>query len=60
MSLIRGAFWLVLFAFFTFCFLVLFEYGVNDFQSGFKTEFARVKAFVMHEKTKPAADKPKQ
>ena len=60
MSLIRGLFWLVLFAFFTFCFLVVFEYGIHDFQSGFKTEFARVKAFVMQEKAKPGAEKPKK
>ena len=60
MSLLRGAFWIVLFLFFTFCFLVVFEYGIHDFQSGFKTEFARVKAYVMQEKAKPAADKPKK
>lgn len=46
MSLIRGLFWLVLFAFFTFCFVVLFEYGTKDFQSGFKKEFERVKTYV--------------
>lgn len=60
MSLLRGAFWIVLFLFFTFCFLVVFEYGIHDFQSGFKTEFARVKVYVMQEKAKPAADKPKK
>ena len=47
MSLIRGLFWIALFAFFTFCFVVLFEYGTADFSTGFKKEFERVKAFVM-------------
>ena len=46
MSLLRGLFWLVLFAFFTFCFVVLFEYGTHDFVGGFKTEFERVKTFA--------------
>ena len=47
MSLIRGLFWLVLFAFFTFCFIVLFEYGPHDFAVGFKKEGERVKTFVL-------------
>jgi hypothetical protein len=47
MSLIRGLFWLVLFAFFTFCFIVLFEYGTHDFTTGFKKEGERVKTFVI-------------
>jgi hypothetical protein len=47
MSLIRGLFWLVLFAFFTFCFIVLFEYGAHDFTSGFKKEGERVKNFAL-------------
>lgn len=55
MSLIRGLFWLVLFVFFTFCFVVLFEYGTHDFVSGFKTEFQRVKALVQNETEKPPA-----
>ena len=46
MSLLRSLFWLVLFAFFTFCFVVLFEYGTHDFQSGFKQEFQKVKKFA--------------
>ena len=41
MSLLRGLFWLVLFVFFTFCFVVLFEYGTHDFGSGFQKEFER-------------------
>jgi hypothetical protein len=47
MSLIRGLFWLVLFVFFTFCFVVLFEYGTHDFTNGFKKEFDRAKTFVV-------------
>jgi len=46
MSLLRGAFWLALFVFFTFCFIVLFEYGTSDFSNGFKKEFERAKNFV--------------
>jgi isocitrate lyase len=53
MSLLRGLFWLVLFAFFTFCFVVLFEYGTHDFANGFKQEFERVKAYVQ-QTSKPA------
>jgi hypothetical protein len=58
MSLLRGLFWLVLFVFFTFCFVVLFEYGTHNFTSGFKTEFERVKTFAK-EAGKPA-EKPKK
>jgi hypothetical protein len=47
MSLIRGLFWLVLFLFFTFSFVVLFEYGTHDFTNGFKQEGERVKNFVV-------------
>jgi hypothetical protein len=47
MSVIRGLFWLILFVFFTFCFVVLFEYGTHDFTKGFKTEFERAKTFVV-------------
>ena len=46
MSLVRGLFWLILFVFFTFCFVVLFEYGTHDFTTGFQKEFARIKTFV--------------
>lgn len=58
MSLIRGLFWIALFVFFTFCFVVLFEYGTADFQTGFKTEFEKAKAFVI-EASHPAKDKKK-
>lgn len=57
MSLLRGLFWLILFAFFTFCFIVLFEYGTQDFTTGFKKEAERVKAFVVQAANKPKADK---
>jgi len=59
MSLIRGLFWIALFAFFTFCFVVLFEYGTADFSTGFKKEFEKVKAFAI-EAGKPAKDDKKK
>lgn len=59
MSLLRSLFWIALFAFFTFCFVVLFEYGTRDFKSGFKTEFEKVKTFVS-QATQPSKDKPKR
>jgi hypothetical protein len=58
MALLRGLFWLILFVFFTFCFVVLFEYGTHDFVTGFQKEFERVKAFAM-DASKPAP-KPKK
>ena len=58
MALIRGLFWVVLFVFFTFCFVVLFEYGTHDFVTGFQKEFEKVKSFAM-EASKPAP-KPKK
>lgn len=57
MSLLRGLFWLILFAFFTFCFIVLFEYGTHDFTAGFKKEAERVKTFVVEAANKPKAEK---
>lgn len=47
MSLLRGAFWLALFVFFAFCFVVLFEYGPDNFTTGFKTEFEKARTYVM-------------
>lgn len=58
MALLRGLFWFVLFVFFTFCFVVLFEYGTDDFVTGFQKEFERVKTYAM-EVRKPAADPKK-
>ena len=57
MSLLRGIFWVALFVFFTFCFIVLFEYGTHDFPNGFQKEFSRVKGFVMKQVSK---EKPKK
>ena len=47
-ALIRSLFWLLLFVFFTFSFVVLFEYGPNDFVPGFKKELQHVAEFVDH------------
>ena len=58
MSLIRGLFWIVVFVFFTFSFVVLFEYGSHDFVNGFQKEFARVKTFVVKQTEK--TQKPKK
>jgi len=60
MALLRGLFWIALFLFFTFCFIVLFEYGTHDFASGFQKEFARVKTFVLSQTSKPAPTPPKK
>ena len=46
MSLLRGLFWIALFVFFTFCFVVLFEYGTHDFSTGFQKEGTRVVNFI--------------
>lgn len=58
MRLIRGLFWLVLFVFFTFSFVVLFEYGPHNFMDGFQKEFVRIKDFVAKQTEK--AQKPKK
>jgi hypothetical protein len=47
MALLRGLFWLLLFVVFTFCFVVLFEYGPRDFANGVRKEYARAKSFVV-------------
>jgi hypothetical protein len=52
MALLRSLFWIVLFLFFTFCFIVLFEHGTHDFVPGFQQEFARIKAFVINQTDK--------
>jgi hypothetical protein len=57
MSLIRGLFWLALFLFFTFSFVVLFEYGTHDFLTGFQKEFQRVKEFVQQADKAPKSKK---
>jgi len=58
MALLRGLFWFALFVFFTFCFVVLFEYGTANFGEGFQKEFMRVKSFVVQQTEKP--QKPKK
>ncbi|MFN2508991.1 MAG: hypothetical protein ABR589_09485 [Chthoniobacterales bacterium] len=60
MSLIRGLFWIALFVFFTFCFVVLFEYGTAEFSTGFKKEFEKAKTFLVQaSKPAKAGDKKK-
>lgn len=59
MALLRGLFWLALFAFFTFCFVVLFQYGTADFSNGFKEEFAKVKTFVIEKTSGKPVEKKK-
>jgi len=59
MSLLRGLFWVSLFAFFAFSFVVLFEYGTSDFTNGFKTEFGKLKTYVM-DSSKPAKKDEKE
>ena len=58
MSLIRGLFWFVLFVFFTFSFVVLFEYGASDFVPGFKKELHRVTEYVEKKIHPPPPKKP--
>ena len=57
MALLRSLFWVVLFLFFTFSFVVLFEYGTSGFVPGFKKEFNRLKTFVTTQTNK--ATEPK-
>jgi hypothetical protein len=47
MALLRGLFWFALFIVFTFCFVVLFEYGPGGFAKGVRKEYARVKSFAV-------------
>jgi hypothetical protein len=54
-------FWVLLFVFFTFSFVVLFEYGTTGFVPGFKKELNRVNTFVqdaVHPGNKKQKDKP--
>jgi len=46
MAVLRGLGWFGLFVIFTFCFIVLFEYGPRDFATGVHKEYARMKLFV--------------
>jgi hypothetical protein len=56
--LLRGLFWLVLFIVLTFCFVVLFEYGPQDFANGVQKEYARARSFVV--KQTETIGKPKK
>lgn len=56
MGIFRTLLWFILFVFFTFCFVVLFQYGINDFVPGFQKEFERVSHFVK-ETAQPAKKK---
>jgi hypothetical protein len=47
MVLLRGIFWFGLFLGLTFCFVVLFDYGPQNFVNGAQKEYARVKSFVV-------------
>lgn len=60
MALLRTLFWVALFLFFTFSFVVLFEYGTSDFVNGFQKEFNRLKTFVTNQTAKPAEPKKKR
>jgi hypothetical protein len=46
MRVIRGLFWLALFIFFTFCFVVLFQYGTANFSDGFRKEGQKCVTFA--------------
>ena len=47
MALLRSVFWFGLFFLLTFCFVVLFDYGLRDFSNGAQKEYARIKSFVI-------------
>jgi hypothetical protein len=57
MAFLRGLFWFALFIVFTFCFVVLFEYGPRSFPSGVQKEYVRVKSFVAKQTEKIAKRK---
>jgi hypothetical protein len=59
MALLRTIFWVALFLFFTFSFVVLFEYGTSEFVPGFKKEFSRLKTFVTDQASKVTEPKKK-
>jgi hypothetical protein len=59
MALLRGLFWVALFLIFTFCFVVLFEYGPRDFATGAQKEYARIKSFVV-KRTEEIGEKKKE
>ncbi len=58
MALLRTLFWVALFLFFTFSFIVFFEYGSHDFVPGFKKELARVKLFIVAQTSQTSKTPP--
>jgi hypothetical protein len=58
MFLLRGLFWLALFVVLAFCFVVLFQYGPQNFTTGFRKEFVHVKSFLTKEVEK--VEKPQK
>jgi hypothetical protein len=60
MAVLRGFLWFALFIIFTFCFVVLFEYGPRDFTRGVQKEYARVKSFVVKQTEGIAKSKKKR
>ena len=47
MALLRSVFWFGLFFLLTFCFVVLFDYGLHDFANGAQKEYAKIKSLVI-------------
>jgi hypothetical protein len=47
MALLRSIFWFGLFILVTFCFVVLFEYGLGDFKNGAQKEYARMQSVLV-------------
>ena len=51
--MIGKLFWIALTLVFTFCFVVLFEYGMTNYVENAKTEFQDLKALVIDPPKKP-------
>jgi hypothetical protein len=52
MAFLRSIFWFALFILLTFCFVVLFEYGAQDFTNGAQKEYARIKSVLVKQTDK--------
>jgi hypothetical protein len=57
MALLRGIFWFGLFIALTFCFIVLFEHGAQNFVNGAQKEYSRIKSFVVKQTQEAAKTK---
>ncbi len=57
MALLRGIFWFGLFIALTFCFIVLFEHGPQNFVNGAQKEYSRIKSFVVKQTQETAKTK---